>query len=116
MKRQINVYSKWIVTLPLIWLCGCESPRALRSDYEDYSKVFGDSSNKQLLLNLARESRQEPVYFIQLASISSQYQFSTSAGFAPSATRTAPPSIEGANPDTCFRRPPLILQNCPSSN
>jgi hypothetical protein len=48
-----------------------------------------------LLLNLAREAHQDPEYFIQLASISSQYQFTTTAGFSPSATRTAPAGTAG---------------------
>jgi hypothetical protein len=91
MQNKINVYAKWIVIFPLIWLCGCMSPKVLRYDYADYSEVYADSSNRQLLLNLARLSKDEPVYFIQLGSISSQYQFTTSVGFTPSFTRTAPP-------------------------
>jgi len=96
MKNSIKCFWKQISILPLICLCGCVSSVALHHDYENYSDVYGDAINKQLLLNLARESQQDPVYFLQLASISSQYQFSTSAGFTPSTTRTAPAS--GATP------------------
>lgn len=92
MRKHIKVYAKWIVILPLIGLCGCTST-VLRHDYADYSAVYGDSSNKQLLLNLARLSRDDPVYFIQLASINSQYSISSGLGFSPSATRTDPVSI-----------------------
>ncbi len=70
---------------------------ALSEDFADYSRIYGDSMNKQLLLNLARESHNEPVYFIQLASISSQYQFTTSTGFNASHTRTAPPNQGAAD-------------------
>jgi hypothetical protein len=92
MKYLVKFVWKQIAVLQLICLCGCVSSVALRNDYDNYSDVYGDAINKQLLLNIARESQQDPVYFLQLASISSQYQFSTSAGFTPSATRTAPPS------------------------
>jgi hypothetical protein len=97
MRQQINVFAKGIVILPLIWLCGCVSPKALRSDYGNYSEMYADSSNQQLLLNLARESHQDPVYFIQLASISSQYQFTTSVGITPSYVfRHTPASLGGS--------------------
>ena len=96
MNNRMKTYLVRAMMLQWIWLCGCSSV-ALRHDYANYSDVYGDSSNEQLLLNLARESKQEPVYFVQLASISSQYQFSTSAGFTPSTTRTAPPSVTGAS-------------------
>ena len=63
--------------------------------FRNYSDVYGDGVNRQLLLNLARESLQEPIYFIQLAQISSQYQFSTSAGFTPNWANNSPPNGSG---------------------
>jgi hypothetical protein len=97
MRQQTKVYTKWIAILPLIWLCGCVSPKILNCDYEDFSKMYADSSNRQLLLNLARESHEEPVYFIQLASISAQYQFTTSVGITPSYVfRHTPASLGGS--------------------
>ncbi|HEX3797921.1 MAG TPA: hypothetical protein VH413_04400 [Verrucomicrobiae bacterium] len=90
MKPPITIYTTLIASLQLLLLCGCINGRTLRIDYENYSEAYGNAFNKQLLLNLARESEQDPVYFLQLGSISSQYQFSTSGGLTPSATRTAP--------------------------
>ena len=87
---------KWLALVPLAGLFGCAG-NALSEDFADYSRIYGDSMNKQLLLNLARESHNEPVYFIQLASISSQYQFTTSTGFNASHTRTAPPNQGAAD-------------------
>jgi hypothetical protein len=92
MRNQIYVHVKWMAILPLIVLCGCTST-AFRHDYTNYSKTYGDSNNEQLLLNLARLSQDDPVYFIQLGSISSQYQFNTAAGFMPSYTKTDPANI-----------------------
>jgi hypothetical protein len=97
MLQQTKVYAKWITILPLIGLCGCVSSKILKGDYDNYSEAYADSSNKQLLLNLARESHEEPAYFIQLASISSQYQFSTSVGITPSYVfRHSPASLGGS--------------------
>jgi len=88
MKTRFYFLKKWFQLLPLMGMCGC-SGVALRHDFTDYSSVYGDASNNQLLLNLARESRQEPVYFLQLASISSQYQFNASGGFSSSWSHTS---------------------------
>jgi len=78
------------MVLPVLLFSGCVSHVALKSDFGDYSESYGQANNRQLLLNIARLSQDDPVAFIQLASISSQYQFSTSAGFNPTGTRTAP--------------------------
>jgi hypothetical protein len=78
----------------LVSLCGCGG-NVLSADYADYSSFYARSTDRQLLLNLARERNNEAIYFIQLASISSQYQFSTSTGFAPTHTRTDPVSFNG---------------------
>jgi hypothetical protein len=95
MRTNTNSGHKWMGIAALALLSGCASPTALHHDYDDYSEVYADGNNKQLLLNLAREAHQDPEYFIQLASISSQYQFTTTAGFSPSATRTAPAGTAG---------------------
>ena len=89
MQRQNKSYMKWLAILSLLGLCGCNG-EALRHDYSAYSEVYAESFNRQLLLNLARLSQGEPEYFIQLGTISSQSQFTTAAGFAPSHTRNVP--------------------------
>ncbi|HEY1663768.1 MAG TPA: hypothetical protein VGI03_15230 [Verrucomicrobiae bacterium] len=78
MKNQMNLWTRWVVILPLLALCGCSSV-ALRGDYDNYSQTYGDSINQQLLLNIARESYQQPAYFLQLATIGSQYTYTTGA-------------------------------------
>jgi len=69
--------------LTLIMLAGCVSPKALKHDYADYSEVYAQANDQQLLLNLARMANDAPLSFIQLGSFSSQYQFSGSIGFNP---------------------------------
>src|SRR5579884_857019 len=85
-RRAISLFA----SLQLLVLCGCMNARYMRYDYKNYSDAYGKTFNQQLLLNLARESQQDPVYFLQLGSISSQYQFSTSGGLAQGGSRTAP--------------------------
>ncbi len=92
MRNHVRSCAKFVVIVPLIWACGCSST-ALRHDYSGYSEVYADASNQQLLLNLARLANNDPVYYVQLGSISSQYQFSSSAGFTPSAVRTDPVAV-----------------------
>jgi hypothetical protein len=91
MTTKMGAYGKWLAVLPLIALAGCAGA-ALHHDYADYSQVYADSINRQLLLNLARLSRNEPAYFIQLGTISSQYQFTSSAGFQPLHSRVSHPN------------------------
>src|SRR5579862_2887363 len=82
---------KWLRLIPLIVLCGCAGT-ALRNDYSEYSDVYAKSVNRQLLLNLARLSHDEPPYFVQLGQISSQYTFSSSVSLMPSHARITHPN------------------------
>jgi len=74
----------------LTFLTGCFGRIALRQNYKDYSEVYADSVNRQLLLNLARLSREEPPYFIQLGTINSQFTFSGNIGFTPGNVHVGP--------------------------
>jgi hypothetical protein len=96
MRKYIKVYAKWIAILPLIGLCSCSSV-ALHSDFTNYPSVYAKASDEQLLLNLARLSNDEPVSFLQLAQISSQYSYATSIGYSPAYTvRHTPFSMTGS--------------------
>jgi hypothetical protein len=87
---------KPLLIIPLVFLCGC-SGTALRHTYADYSQVYADSVNKQLVLNLARLSHDEPPYFIQLGQMNSQFTFNGSFGFTPSHARITHPNGVAAN-------------------
>jgi hypothetical protein len=64
----------------LLVLAGCFSSGYLKNDFSAYSREYGDSSNHQLLLNVARLSRDEPPYFVQLGQINQQHMTSGSLG------------------------------------
>ncbi len=57
-----------------IFLGGCP-PRALRTDYKDYENSYAESSNRQMLLNLARLSEHHPTYFFKMGQITTNYRY-----------------------------------------
>ncbi|HXP60128.1 MAG TPA: hypothetical protein VN829_06525, partial [Dongiaceae bacterium] len=85
MRRRSNLAAAGVTLFATIWLAGCYTPKVLKSDYREFADTYGDASNQQMLLNLARLANHEPVYFLQLGSFSSQYTFTSGAGFTPSA-------------------------------
>jgi hypothetical protein len=58
-------------------LSGCGSAR-YRADYNGFNDAYADSSNRQMLLNLARLDQHDPTYFLQFGQISVQYNFTSS--------------------------------------
>jgi hypothetical protein len=59
-------------------LSGCGAAR-YRADYNGFNAAYADSSNHQMLLNLARLDQHDPTYFLQFGQISVQYQVTSSA-------------------------------------
>src|SRR5580658_10229921 len=108
MRKKGNSYAKWILFVSMFGLLGCHSPSGyvLHMDYGEYSKEYGQASNEELLLNLARLANNEPIYFVQLASISSQYQFNSTMGFSPSYVRNTPGFYRSASAVTQGAFPP----------
>lgn len=62
-----------ILMLALSSLSGCAASR-LRMDYKGYENSYAESSNRQLLLNLARLNQHHPTYFFKLGPISTTYR------------------------------------------
>ena len=80
-----------VVSVAAFVLTGCGGA-VLKHDYEDFAASYADSSNGQMLMNLARRDQGHPPYFLQLASISSSHQHSASLATAAShsATKSRP--------------------------
>src|SRR5277367_3966262 len=73
------------VSVALLVLSGCAAKR-LRLDYSGYENSYAESSNHQLLLNLARLNQHHPTYFFKLGPISTTYRMQgTLAGNASQA-------------------------------
>jgi hypothetical protein len=92
MRNKFAAAARLVALLPILLLAGCLGRVALRHNYQDYSEVYADAVNRQLLLNIARLSRDEPPYFIQLGTINSQFTFNGSLAFAPNDADVGPHS------------------------
>jgi hypothetical protein len=57
----------------MVVLAGC-GPRRLRTDFTGYEKAYAETSNRELLLNLARLEKREPTYFFKIGTIQSTYK------------------------------------------
>jgi hypothetical protein len=68
-----------VIGIACLTLTACGG-RALLNDHEDYAASYADSSNAQMLMNLARRDQGHPPYFLQLASISASHQHSATLG------------------------------------
>lgn len=87
MRQSIKLCRRGILIVCVFALSGCAN-EILRSDFTNYSQIYGDESNKELLLNLARAANEDPEYYIQLGTISSQYQVTTALQFTGGNTET----------------------------
>ncbi len=56
---------------------GC-GPRRMRADFIGYEKAYAETSNREVLLNLARLQQRDPTYFFKLGQISSSYRMEAS--------------------------------------
>lgn len=72
-----------------VWLCGCAA-RRLRVDYTSFEGAYADTSNQEVLLNLARLNQHDPTYFFKLGQIATSYHvqagISGSAGYVTQGT------------------------------
>lgn len=62
-----------IACLTSLALCGC-GPRRVRADFKNYENAYAQTSNRELLLNLARLENRDPTYFFKLGQITSSYR------------------------------------------
>jgi hypothetical protein len=63
-----------LLCLSITFLSGCAA-RALRTDYKSYENSYAESSNRQMLLNLARLSEHHPTYFFKMGQITTNYRY-----------------------------------------
>jgi hypothetical protein len=71
--RPAGRLSLIVGSLALLVLCGC-GPKRIRADFRNYEAAYAESSNRQLLLNLARLKNHDPAYFFKMGQITSAYR------------------------------------------
>jgi len=83
-----------IVLFTSLALTGC-GPRRVRADFAGYEKSYAVTSNREVLLNLARLEKHDPTYFFKLGQISSTYQMQAGlSGFGQYTPQGASTGIE----------------------
>jgi hypothetical protein len=78
------------VLLPLA-LSGCAAKR-LKMDFTGFEKAYAETSNREVLLNLARLENRDPTYFFKIGQITSAYKM------AASLTGNGSYSVASSNP------------------
>jgi hypothetical protein len=70
-----------LIALPVLGLLlgttGCAIHR-VHADYIGFEKAYADTSNRELLLNLARLQNHDPTYFFKMGQITSSYRMAAS--------------------------------------
>jgi hypothetical protein len=54
-------------------LSGCAA-RRMKADFKDFESAYAETSNREVLLNLARLENHDPTYFFKLGQISTSYR------------------------------------------
>ena len=71
-----------VVSLALLGLSGC-GPKRMKADFIGFEGAYAETSNREVLLNLARLQNHNPTYFFRLGQIQSSYRMqATVAGTA----------------------------------
>ena len=74
-------FAKRLLVLPVLALLvgatGC-AIRRVHADYIGFEKAYADTSNRELLLNLARLQNHDPTYFFKMGQITSSYRMAAS--------------------------------------
>jgi hypothetical protein len=66
-----------LLSVALVLLPGCAA-RRMRSDFIGFEKAYAETSNREVLLNLARLQNHDTTYFFKLGQISSSYRMQAS--------------------------------------
>lgn len=80
-------------------LSGCLSPVTLNRSVVAYDQAITDAISKQLLLNIVRAERHQPIHFTGVSNVAATFDFRVSAGATPTLTgehgRTLVPMFGG---------------------
>lgn len=76
-------YTTLFILIVCFYLSGCSlGPKALKGNRLDYNMSIQKSNNEELLINLVRAKYYEPLFFLQVGSISSSFSYSVNAALA----------------------------------
>jgi hypothetical protein len=77
-RRRLSGYVSFLLlSIVVVTLTGC-GPKRMRADFIGFEKVYAETSNREVLLNLARLQNHDTTYFFKLGQISSSYTMGAS--------------------------------------
>jgi hypothetical protein len=100
-----------LVSLALLSLCGCAA-RRMKSDFTSFESAYAQTSNQEVLLNLARLENHDPTYFFKLGQISTSYRMQ--AGVTGSANYVAQGNTPGGSNVTGGIIPSIAYESNPA--
>ena len=76
-KMRMRMVVGIVAIMPILGGLGCSAigPRSVRDDRFNYNEAGAESSKQQLLLNIIRLRYGEPLYFVEVGSMLSQFHF-----------------------------------------
>ena len=77
--QRLRVHAKLWLPLLAVLVSGCSTvgPMTVTSDRFNYNVAGAKSNKEQMLLNLVRLRYGEPIYWLEIGSMLSQYTFQT---------------------------------------
>jgi hypothetical protein len=99
-----------IVSTAVLVLCGC-GPKRVRADFKNYESAYAETSNRELLLNLARLENRDPTYFFKMGQITSSYRMQgnlTATGQLTSSSGAVQIPNGGGSPGFIFENDPTF--------
>jgi hypothetical protein len=98
----------FVAGFALLGLSGCAAKR-LRADYTGYESAFADTSNHEMLLNLARLNQHDPTYFFKMGQMATSYRLQAAltgtGSYVPQGTNLAN-ATGGGTPSVIMEQDP----------
>ena len=110
-RGRMRLLISLIVLIVSLGSSGC-GPLRVRADFVGYEKSYAETSNREVLLNLARLHQHDPTYFFKLGQISSSYRMAASLTATGNLTQISSPPATAI--PTGGGTPYAIYENDPS--
>ena len=109
-RRGVRLMLSPVLILALVGTTGC-GPTRVRADFGHYEASYAETSNREVLLNLARLEQHDPTYFFKLGQINSSYRMEAGlTGSGQLQTVTSPPATGigtgGGTPSAIYENDP----------
>jgi hypothetical protein len=100
-----------IVGVAVQLLSGCAA-RRMKSDFSGFERAFAETSNREVLLNLARLQNRDPTYFFKLGQITSSYRMQASlngsGNYVIQGTGSGGNAMGGGSPGLLYENDPVF--------